>query len=751
MPSYPTALVLIAHFPRQLFTYVIPETLRQNVHSGSMVHVPFGSNVHIGLIVEIIETTGTAKLKTIESMACDSFELSSSMLSLARWMASYYLVPVGICIQLMLPPFFKHRVQERFLITPLGRMMASGSGRGRATQHAILTRLQSAKHGLTRQYLRQHLGSRRIASALTALKRNGHVENYIKLPLATQQTARSRRRRAEFTPANVADHAAQYPRQNASLPSPVASSIRKGRSQTFVLQAPLENRTSVYLQAIQETIAKRRSCLVIFPHATQAHAFFSAARLSLGERISDWFGTRTSSHRTSEWYRVRSGDASVVIGTRLSVLGPTMKLGLVIVDEEHDFRHKVDHEPRFHTREIALARASREAATVILGSLHPSVEAIYMIKFKKAVAVTIPSTKSIERASNAKPDVSVKCIDMKTVRREGRIFSEPLLNAINTRLQNREPVILFQPRRGFARTLWCRDCGYTNRCARCSVALTYYKRERKMLCHICGESHDAPHTCSYCSGTRILPMGFGTEGVDEEIQNFFPDARIVRMDRDLIRSEAAAVSFMNRLNVTGIDVLIGTSMLLDIVPRPHTPLIGVISADTMLHMPDFRAAERAFHQLMALKAFVSDGEMLIQTLNPGHPMLESVTTKDSHRFYANELAMRRELSFPPFNRLICLRVAGEAEVGVEKGAAQWADHLRQSHASGIQEVLGPIPAPYSRVRGRYRYQILVKEPASRLAAELAHSAVENSVKMMQGLPHRHGLTFDVDVDPQVFL
>ena len=246
-------------------------------------------------------------------------------------------------------------------------------------------------------------------------------------------------------------------------------------------------------------------------------------------------------------------------------------------------------------------------------------------------------------------------------------------------------------------------------------------------------------------------MGYGTQGVEEEARVFFPDANIVRMDRDLFRSESATLAFMDRLDFTNIDILIGTSMLLDIVPMPRVSLIGVISADTMLYMPDFRATERAFHQLMALQALVADGEMLIQAFQPEHPMLQAVAAQNSHQFYADELTMRQELSFPPFTRLICLRVTGDAETHVHQVATRWANHLRESQAAGIHEVLGPIPAPYSKIRGRYRDHILVKEPHSGLASELAHSTVEASLKGSKALSGASGLTFEVDVDPQSFL
>ncbi len=741
MSPSPAALILIPHHPHQLYTYVIPKSL-QKIRAGSMVWVPFGSNVHIGLVAEIVETTETSNLKTIETIVDESFALSPSMLTLARWMASYYLAPLGTCLQLMLPPLFRYGMKERFMITPLGRMMAAGSGRGRATQHAILTRLQSAKQGLSGQYLRQQLDHRQITPALTALKKYGHIKSYVNLPSITQHAKPFNRDRIEPKPAKAADETAHDLRQDL-LPSPLASAIRKGRSQTFVLQADLKHRTGMYLQAIQKTITKRRSCLVIFPHTSQARAFSNAVRPYLGDSTSDWFGTRTPSRQTSEWYRVQSGDASVVIGTRASVLSPTIKLGLIIVDEEHDFRHKINQEPRFHTRDIALTRANKEKATVILGSLHPSLEAIHMTQSKKAVPVTVPS--------KAPSNLAIQCIDMRTAHKEGRVFSEPLLNAIDTRLKHREPMILFQPRRGFSRCLWCRDCGMTTRCIRCSVALTYYKHKHKILCHICGESHDAPQVCSCCSGTHILPMGLGTEGVEAEIRTFFPDARIVRMDRDLLRSEAAALTFVNRLDFSEIDILIGTSMLLDIVPMPRVSLIGVISADTMLHMPDFRAAERAFHQLMTLQALVAGGEMLIQAFQPEHPMLQSIAHQDPHQFYADELAMRQSLSFPPFTRLICLRVTGDVETMVQQVATRWATQLRESQTAGIQEVLGPVPAPYSKIRGRYRNHILLKEPHSGIASELAHSAVEASLKGAKAYSGASSLTFEVDVDPQSFL
>ncbi|MBQ28010.1 MAG: primosomal protein N' [Nitrospiraceae bacterium] len=751
MSSHPAALIFISHYPQRLFTYVIPNTLRQKIRAGNMVRVSFGSNVHVGLIAEIIETTETAHLKEIEAIVDTSFALSPSMLSLARWMASYYLSPVGECLQLMLPPMFRHGIKERFIITPLGRMMAEGSGAGRVIQHAILIRLQSAKHGLSSQYLRQQLGRRSIASTLRTLKKNGHIESYVDLPSRTQYAKRSNGSRIKPNPAYAVDETRHGLLQDSSLSSPLASSIRKGRSQIFIMQAPLEYRVGAYLKAIQETITKRRSCIVIFPHTSQAREFSRAVRPYLGDHISDWFGTRTLFKRTSEWYRLQSGDADIVIGTRSSALNPMIKLGLIIVDEEHDFRHKFNYEPRFHTREIALARASREMVTVILGSSHPSVEAIHLTQSKKAMLLFKHSATDLDRVSSLTPNGVVQCIDMRTESRAGRLFSEPLLHAMRDRLTNRKPVILYQPRRGFSRSLWCRDCGATIRCTSCSVALTYYKQEHKILCHICGESRDVPHICSRCAGTHLLAMGFGTEGVEAEVRTLFPDARIVRMDRDLVRSESAALSFMKSLDFKELDILIGTSMLLDIVPMPKVSLVGVISADTMLHMPDFRAAEHAFHQLMALKSFLACGEMLIQAFQPEHPMLQSVARQDLQQFYTDELAMRQELSFPPFTRLVCLRVAGDAEAQVRQISARWANHLRQSHAAGIQEVLGPVPAPYSKIRGRYRDHILVKEPHSGLASELAHGAVEASLRHAKTFLGTSGLTFEVDVDPHTFL
>ena len=219
MPPYPAALILVPHYPHQLFTYLIPDTLQQKVRAGNVVRVPFGSNVHIGLVAEIIETTETTPLKAIEAIIDESLKLSPSMVSLARWMASYYLAPLGTCLQLMLPPLFRYGSKERFMITPLGRMMAAGSGRGRATQHAILIRLQTAKRGLSGQYLRRQLSHRHITPALTALKKHGHIESYVSLPSPTQYATRANEGRTQPKPANAGDETAPGLRQDISLPS----------------------------------------------------------------------------------------------------------------------------------------------------------------------------------------------------------------------------------------------------------------------------------------------------------------------------------------------------------------------------------------------------------------------------------------------------------------------------------------------------------------------------------------------------
>ncbi len=746
------ALVLITHLPRQLFTYAIPKTLRQNVHSGSMVKVPFGSNSQIGLVIEIAENTNIKSLKEIEDVAGESFQLSPKMLSLGRWMSSYYLSPLGPCIQSMVPPQLRQRVKERFTITPLGRIMAAGSGRGRAIQHEILTRLKSSRHGLTHQYLRQRLGSRKILPALATLQKNGHIEHTVDIPSTLYPKIKLSKDSQKSKFRRDLPDMPHFLGKKRFLPSTLASSIQKNRNKVFILQVHQNYRADMYLEAIKETLLKRRSCIVVFPHEAQARIFLSTIRLSLGNRISDWIGTHSLPHRSLEWNRVQSGDADVLVGTRSSIFAPMVNLGLIIVDEEHDFRHKTNNEPRFHTRELSLARAHRENATVILGSLHPSVDAIHMIQSKKAAVIYPPSLRSTTEGTLFKqPNAPVRCIDMKKVTKKGRIFSEPLLDAIETRLRNKELVALFQSRRGFSRSLWCQDCGHTIRCTYCSVALTYYRKKHHLLCHICGEMRAAPDTCSRCSGAHVIPMGFGTEGVEEEARKLFPTATIIRMDKDIFRSKAALLSFMTDLDFEKVDILVGTSMMLDIAPKPPLSLVGVISADTMLHMPDFRASERAFHHLMTIKDLVSDGEILIQALNPRHPMLESLENQNPALFYESELEARRELSFPPFNRLICLRVTGENKGFVEKCASNWASHIRKDKVSGLKEILGPIPAPYSRMRGRYRYHILVKESPSALGAELAQSAIQESLEVLRSTSPSRDIGFEIDVDPQTFL
>ena len=752
MPSCPAALVFIPHFPRRCFTYIVPGTLRDRVCAGMLVRVPFGSGMQIGLVTELIETAVTDRLKMIEDVVEPSFRLSPEMLSLARWMAWYYFAPLGACLSLMLPPAFRTGIRERFIITPLGRSVADETRHrvGSGVQHTVLTTLQSARHGLSSRSIRRRLGNRGITQALAILKNNGYIDARLDVPSPVGNVRRGRRARS--APADMARFVSQAAGGDARLHGPLVSAMQRKRRRTFVLQAAGPDRIRLYLEAIRETMRQGKDAIVLFPHASHARAFDDAIFACVGGGMSASFGSRVPSRRSSEWYRLHAGRTSLVVGSQSSVFSVVGALGLIIVDEEHDSRHKVDQEPGFHTREVALARAAREGATVLLGSLHPSVEAMYLTQSNDAVLFGEHSERDSERVPCVRSRASVHCVDMRGVPSMGRVLSERLVHAMRDRLSSRQRVVLYQPRRGFSRALWCRDCGTTLRCTGCSVALTYYKRTHTVVCHLCGESHDAPHRCFRCSGTRVLPMGFGTERVEEEARTIFPDAHIVRMDRDAIRSNAAVLSFMDRLDSMDLDILIGTSMLLDIVPMlRRVSLIGVLSADTMLYVPDFRAAERAFHHLMALKALLADGEMLIQALQVEHPMLQSVARHDLHQFYADELAMRRELAFPPYTRLICLRVAGADDAVVHAVAARWAGDLRASHAEGIREVLGPIPAPYSKIHGRYRDHIVVKASGSGLANEMAHGAVESSLKRTEKAQGASRLLFEVDVDPYTFL
>ena len=509
-------------------------------------------------------------------------------------------------------------------------------------------------------------------------------------------------------------------------------------------------KTEVYLRAIAETRRRGRAALVLVPEIALTAQVVDNFRARIGDRVAVLHSALSEGERRDEWQRIGRGEADVVVGARSAVFAPLANVGLIVVDEEHEGSYKQDNPaPRYHARDVAIARARATGATVLLGSATPAVESFH--KAETGEWGFLP----LRQRALFRPLPSVEVVDLRAEFKKAQpgVFSEALQEAIADRLAKKEQTILFLNRRGFAMFLLCRDCGHTTRCPHCDVSLTYHAHARLLQCHHCDLKRPAPSACPKCEGQRILPFGIGTERVEEEVRKLYPEARVLRMDRDTTGKKDAHLKMLRAFKSGEADILIGTQMVAKGLDFAGVTLVGVVSADTALNIPDFRAAERAFQLLTQVSGRAGrgrkPGHVLVQTFNPEHESVEAAREHDYETFYRREIKNRRELNYPPFARLANIVSQDEDGRAAESRLRTLSSLLGGRSlfdSSGPRvggdddlEVLGPAPCPLSRLRGRYRWHLLLKASSGDVLRERMAQAFGKL-----SASDRSGVTIDVD-------
>ena len=495
-----------------------------------------------------------------------------------------------------------------------------------------------------------------------------------------------------------------------------------------------------YGEAIQATLDRGRTALVLVPEAAgveAAQAFFTAR---WGERCQPYHGALPPGDRRRAWARIQQGEAAVILGTRSAVFAPLSGMGLIVIDQEDHPAYKAENIPRYDARVIAAERARRAGAVLVLASAHPSLETVHATGWDQDAL-------ALHSASANAPTITV--VDLRDVP-SWEILSTPLIEAMETHLAVRKSVLLFLNRKGYASVLICRDCGHAMQCPACSVGWTFHKHAGMLRCGYCGRTGKAPETCPACTGTRLFQTGLGTEALEEAVRLRFPAARVARLERQRAGGDRANTAILSLWQAGELDILIGTQLVITRTPRPVASLVGLVHPDATLHLPDFHAAEQAYHTLSEVMTLAdphdSDAAIMLQTHIPQHHVIRALGQRDPSIFYENELAARKALGYPPFGRLIGLRVSGTRADLVEAAAIRWATLLRTAESSSQNkiEVLGPIPATPAKVRGRIRWQLVVKGAD---AIALRHT-VRVTFADLEKAGKAGGLRYDIDVDPQ---
>jgi primosomal protein N' (replication factor Y) len=484
-------------------------------------------------------------------------------------------------------------------------------------------------------------------------------------------------------------------------------------------------KTEIYIRAMRLCLELGRSAMMLVPEIALTPVFSRRLRANFGDQVAIFHSSLSKGQRFDEWMRVRKGKARIVIGTRSAVFAPTMNLGLVVVDEEHESTYRQQDSPQYNGRDTAIVRAQKESAVVVLGSATPSLESFHNARRGKYQYLNLP-----QRIAN-RPMAAAQMVDMRVVfdrHKQPRVFSDELLAAIQQTKERGEQAIILLNRRGYSSFVLCRSCGETIQCPNCDVTLTYHRSERVIICHYCNRREAAPSACPSCHGKYIYYVGEGTEQLEEMLQKQFPALSIARIDRDTTSRRSQFERSLVEFGEGKIDMLVGTQMLAKGHDFPNVTLVGVVSVDAGLALPDFRAGERTFQLItqVAGRAGRGDlqGQVLIQTYHPNHYALRHASAQDYSGFYNEEIRHRKNHGYPPFVSLASLLVHGSNLERVRAQAVDLRRELDLANSKRTTRVLGPAPAPLARLKGEHRIQLLLKSRSRRELRSLVDTALQ---------------------------
>jgi primosomal protein N' (replication factor Y) (superfamily II helicase) len=532
--------------------------------------------------------------------------------------------------------------------------------------------------------------------------------------------------------------------QQTQVLSEIEQQVKQSTYGAFLLHGVTgSGKTEVYIRAMRAALAMGRSAMMLVPEIALTPVFSRRLRAEFGDQIAIFHSSLPKGERFDEWMRVKNGEARIVIGTRSGVFAPVSDLGLVIVDEEHEATYRQQDSPYYHARDTAIVRARKESATVVLGSATPSLESFHNARTGKYRYLHLPNRIGNRRMAEA------QIVDMREVfARHGRpqVFSDELLAAIKENQERKEQSIILLNRRGFSSFILCRSCGETVQCPNCDVALTYHRSERVIVCHYCNHREPVPSQCPACGKKYIFYVGEGTEQIEELLKKLFPELRIARIDRDTTSNRTRFEKSLLDFAAGRLDMLVGTQMLAKGHDFPNVTLVGVVSVDAGLALPDFRAAERTFQLITQVAGRAGRGDLggrvIIQTYHPEHYALQHACAQDYGAFYGQEIRYRQNHSYPPFVVLALLLLHGSDLSRLRSDAMLLRKELDQANVDRACRVLGPAPAPLARLRGEHRVQLLIKCRSRRQLRAVVDTAMKSILD--RGLNPR---SVNLEIDP----
>jgi primosomal protein N' (replication factor Y) (superfamily II helicase) len=722
------------------FQYRIPPALSGAIERGARVRVSFGRRQMVGYVVGFEDTPAIeeSRIKPITELVDRPPMLDERMLEMSRWMAAYYCCSWGEALDAVLPGAVKKKTTSATIMLVSA---AREPAELRAYADEVATRAPRQARALrTLASTEGEMAAKDLVllaeidySVLRTLEENG----YVSLRKEKVQDDPTLQFGVEHKDPPVLTD------DQVNAMTRIGAALDEDAFKVLLLHGVTgSGKTELYLQALERVVAAGRQGIVLVPEIAltpQTVARFKARF----DNVCVLHSELTDRGRREQWKRIRAGKADVVIGARSAIFAPVPKLGLLVVDEEHETSFKQQNAPRYHGRDVGIWRARQEGALVILGSATPSLESLHNARSGKYELVELPSRVS----GRPMPHVeALNLADDLTKRGHSRFLSRKLMLAIEDVLSRDEQVILFLNRRGFNTNVSCERCGFVLTCKDCDVSMTYHRTAHAARCHYCGHEVAAPKSCPGCNAPKLSYRGTGTQRVEDEIAKLFGEENVTRMDSDAMRGWGAYEEALSNFREGRTKILLGTQMVAKGLDFPNVTLVGVINADVSLNMPDFRASERAFQLLMQVSGRAGRGErpgrVIVQTFSPDHPAIQFAMRHDFHGFMELELADRRDFDYPPYGRLARILAEGTDKNAVEDRLEAIVAKVRQSVNPEQVRVLGPAEAPIARIKTRYRRHAVIKAPKVTLLQQALRAVDRGRTK---------GVTITVDVDPVALL